>query len=267
MEFKYYLRGLGLGVIVTAIIMGISAARRQTMTNEEIIARAKELGMIENTVLTESVDGEPDSDAGTADEAVSAAETDSMPPAGDGAGDSGDKASVAADGGSDTTDGDRADAADGNGATDSARANASDGSSAADRDRTEDSDKTGGDEETSEMAGRHEGDALETAAAARQIDNGTGTERQTDGQSGTAQQTDNETDTARQTDSVITVSNGDGSFSVSKKLADAGAVNSAADFDTFLCENGYDKKIRAGTYTIPADAGEEQMAKIITGAE
>lgn len=257
MEFKYYLRGLGLGVIVTAIIMGISAARRQTMTNEEIIARAKELGMIENTVLTESVDGEPDSDAGTADEAVSAAETDSMPPAGDGAGDSGDKAGVAADGGSDTTDGDRADAADGNGATGSARANASDGSSAEDRDRTEDSDKTGGDEETSEMAGRHEGDALETAAAARQ----------TDGQSGTAQQTDNETDTARQTDSVITVSNGDGSFSVSKKLADAGAVNSAADFDTFLCENGYDKKIRAGTYTIPADAGEEQMAKIITGAE
>ncbi|MBD5445390.1 MAG: endolytic transglycosylase MltG, partial [Lachnospiraceae bacterium] len=60
---------------------------------------------------------------------------------------------------------------------------------------------------------------------------------------------------------------GDGSYTVSKKLADVGAIVSAGDFDTFLCNNGYDKKIRTGTYTIPANASEEQMARIITGAE
>ncbi|MDE5596586.1 MAG: endolytic transglycosylase MltG, partial [Lachnospiraceae bacterium] len=66
---------------------------------------------------------------------------------------------------------------------------------------------------------------------------------------------------------VVTIGSGDGSYAVSKKLADVGAISSPGNFDTFLCENGYDKKIRPGTYTIPADASDEQMARIITGAE
>ena len=66
---------------------------------------------------------------------------------------------------------------------------------------------------------------------------------------------------------TITISSGDGSYTVSKKLADVGAVSSAESYDRFLCQNGYDKKIRTGTYVIPADASDEQMARIITGAE
>ena len=53
MERKYYLRGLGLGIAVTAAIMGIMTSREKTMTDQEIIARAKELGMVENTVLSD----------------------------------------------------------------------------------------------------------------------------------------------------------------------------------------------------------------------
>lgn len=56
MERKYYLRGLGIGIAVTAIIMGIALAGDKTMTDDEIIARARELGMVENTVLTNSDD-------------------------------------------------------------------------------------------------------------------------------------------------------------------------------------------------------------------
>ena len=48
MELKYYLRGLGLGIVVTAIIMGIVSSRSSAMTDDEIIARAKQLGMTEN---------------------------------------------------------------------------------------------------------------------------------------------------------------------------------------------------------------------------
>ncbi|MDE7429776.1 MAG: endolytic transglycosylase MltG, partial [Lachnospiraceae bacterium] len=65
----------------------------------------------------------------------------------------------------------------------------------------------------------------------------------------------------------VTIVSGDGSFTVAKKLAEAGVVNSAAAFDTFLCENGYDKRLRTGTFQIPADAGDEQIARIVTGQE
>ena len=55
MKLKYYLRGLGTGIAVTALIIGISAivSRKEVMTDEEVIARAKELGMVERTVLSE----------------------------------------------------------------------------------------------------------------------------------------------------------------------------------------------------------------------
>lgn len=48
MKLKYYLRGLGIGVICTAIIMGIalSGNKKETLTDAEIIERARLLGMI-----------------------------------------------------------------------------------------------------------------------------------------------------------------------------------------------------------------------------
>lgn len=54
MNLKYYLRGLGLGIVITAVIMGsATGGKKEVLTNEEIIARAKSLGMVENKVLTE----------------------------------------------------------------------------------------------------------------------------------------------------------------------------------------------------------------------
>lgn len=48
MKLKYYLRGLGVGVICTAIIMGIalSGGKKEQLTDEEIIERARLLGMV-----------------------------------------------------------------------------------------------------------------------------------------------------------------------------------------------------------------------------
>ena len=48
MKLKYYLRGLGVGVICTAIIMGIalSGNKKETLTDAEIIERARLLGMV-----------------------------------------------------------------------------------------------------------------------------------------------------------------------------------------------------------------------------
>ena len=65
----------------------------------------------------------------------------------------------------------------------------------------------------------------------------------------------------------ITVNSGDGSHTVAQKLADAGVIISAQSFDDYLCRYGYDKKLRTGTFSIPADASDEQIARIVTGAE
>lgn len=47
MKLKYYLRGLGIGIVITGIIMSIaSATQRDTLTNVDIITKAQELGMV-----------------------------------------------------------------------------------------------------------------------------------------------------------------------------------------------------------------------------
>lgn len=63
MKLKYYLRGLGIGIICTAIIMGIalSGNKKETMTDTEIIERARLLGMVmpeEAEEISEAEDGQ-----------------------------------------------------------------------------------------------------------------------------------------------------------------------------------------------------------------
>lgn len=57
MKLKYYLRGLGIGMAVIALILGISFSGRQgqeaqTLTDEQIRERASELGMVDSSELT-----------------------------------------------------------------------------------------------------------------------------------------------------------------------------------------------------------------------
>ena len=56
MKLKYYLRGLGIGMIVTALILGISFSHRQgqetqTLTDDQIRERAEQLGMVDSSEL------------------------------------------------------------------------------------------------------------------------------------------------------------------------------------------------------------------------
>lgn len=67
MKKKFFLRGLGLGIFVTALILGLSY--RDKLSNESVISRAKKLGMTfassENPDSTEKPDesAEPDTSA------------------------------------------------------------------------------------------------------------------------------------------------------------------------------------------------------------
>ena len=72
MRLKYYLRGLGIGIICTAIIMGIafSGNKKETLTDTEIIERARMLGMVmpEGTSETEEDVSKKETDGQKADE-------------------------------------------------------------------------------------------------------------------------------------------------------------------------------------------------------
>lgn len=55
MKKRYYLRGLGIGIFITALIMGLSKGDGKSMTDDEIKARALELGMVEQKTLSDLV--------------------------------------------------------------------------------------------------------------------------------------------------------------------------------------------------------------------
>lgn len=51
MKLRYYLRGLGIGIVVTALIMGLSNKDARPLTDAEIKAKAAALGMVESESL------------------------------------------------------------------------------------------------------------------------------------------------------------------------------------------------------------------------
>ena len=178
MKLKYYLRGLGIGIVVTAIIMTVALGNKQPMTDDEVIARAKQLGMIENSVLTELAEkNETKNETKEEPEVEKIDETKEEP-------------------------------------------------------TVESTDET-----TNEM-----------------VDESIKQEEDVK---------DNDVTNAEKNVSV-TVVGGDSSWSVAKRMEEAGLVESAKDFDTYLCKQGYDKRISVGTYEIPVNATHEEMAKIIT---
>lgn len=222
---KYYLRGLGLGILVTAIVMGLAASRRKTMTDEQIIARAKQLGMIEDTVLAASSSEEENTS--NEDEPENTVQDDQNQET-----DHDGSLEVPDDDAETKTIPDT-----GTGDTDTEDAAIEDVSSENDNP----TDDTSGDDSQQPDEEQENAEAEE----AETMENGN----------------------RSNVPIIITIGRGDGSYTVSKKLEEAGAISSASDFDNYLCKNGYDKRIRSGTHTIPPDASDEQLARIITGME
>lgn len=62
----------------------------------------------------------------------------------------------------------------------------------------------------------------------------------------------------------ITVSGGMGSETISSMLAEQGLVEDANSYNEWLISKGYDKKLRVGTFEIPAGSSKEEIAKILT---
>lgn len=237
MERKHYLRGLGLGIIVTALLMGAFVKSGDTMTDEEVIERAKQLGMIEDTLLVEAAQ-EPETEAEAADtEAPDSKETASQ---------------TESEIESEETELEE---------TESKESDAEEPDSKESESDTEKADTEVSDSKASDLKAS-ESETLESEASEAEAP---ASENAASEQASPVVEEETDADTQQPSDAVITIVSGDSSVSVASKLQQAGIISSVASYDAYLCSNGYDKKIRTGTYTIPADAGDEEIARIITG--
>lgn len=200
MRLKYYLRGLGIGIVVTAMIMGVSAnGKTESLTDAQIIARAKELGMVDG-VLSELPEADTDGTEASDTEEISSEESE-----GDNDVTGENIVPKEAEGAESDTDLEHVEA--------------------------------GEEPEVQEGAENPEGDELDVAGEA-------------------------EGDVTIYT---VAVYPGEGSYTVSRKLAALGLVESANLFDDFLCQNGYDKKLCTGNYRVKEGANAEEIAKVLTG--
>ncbi|MGN0431619.1 MAG: hypothetical protein ACI4EQ_04610 [Lachnospiraceae bacterium] len=208
MKLKYYLRGLGIGILVTIVIVAISGAGKKTMTDEEIKNRARELGMVESTVLSDIQNKEPEGTE-TPKPSTEPEGTETPKPSTEPEGTETPKPSTEPEG-------------------------------------TETPKPTEEPEKTETPKPSIEPEETETPKPSIEPE-----------KTPIAEASDRETIT-------IVISNGESSVTVSKTLEAMGLIENASDYDKYLCENGYDKKIRTGTYEVPTDASEEEIAKIIT---
>lgn len=208
MKLRYYLRGLGIGMIVTALLMGI-ALKKQPLSDAEIRVRAMELGMVDGDSRT-LAGNQTSQDSGQASPdptAVSSTEPTATP--------SPEPTTVPA-------------------VTPIPVETPSSGSEP-DALKPLPMVTLKPQVETSEPA-----DAASVPDPARES-------------------------ASEQSDSVtFVIQRGQSSYGVAKALAEAGLIEDASAFDQYLESNGYSKRINSGTYEIPADSTEEDIAKIIT---
>ena len=60
------------------------------------------------------------------------------------------------------------------------------------------------------------------------------------------------------------IASGDDSGTVARKLYNAGLIENAAEYDAFLMQHGYDKRLSTGTKTINVTDSWQEIADKIT---
>lgn len=233
MKLRYYLRGLGIGIVVTAIIMSFTR-QPEKLTDAQIKMRALELGMVEESVLAdlqekeEMASSEEDNIQGEipAFEDIVEVETE------------------------DTNSEDENDS------------KTEESSEAENDSKTEGSSEAENDSKIEESSGT-EADSLAEEEESENINIESGNSN--DGVDTNDNFTEIPSDEVVENYIVISVEGGNDSFTVSEKLYEAGLINSSVEFNQYLVRNGYDRKLRVGDHEIPADATEEDMAKILCG--
>ena len=247
MKIQYYLRGLGIGIIVTALVMGITKDRKEPLTEAEIRAMALEIGMVDSNSLKltdTQASGEPDSFSGTPEPGEPSGDE------GPGEGEDGEEPEEPEEPSGDERPGEGEDGEEpGEPSGDERQEEGEDG------EEPEEPEEPSGDERPGEGEdGEEPGEP-------------SGDERQEEGEDGEEPEEPEEpSGDEGQPDEGITVEiePGAGSRAICRMLEEAGLIEDADSFDRYLIDNGYSKRIRMGTYVIIPGTDPEEIARIIT---
>lgn len=257
MKLRYYMRGLGIGIFVTAILMAVTIhGKTERLTDEQIIERAEALGMemkYSSDVLADTVSENTAEDTKPAELPNQVKEETSLANRLAAEEKTGNPLLVGA--GVDSS----ADEQDNNAADTAQQDIYHEDPDAAERTEAK-TDTTDRKEQT------QDGSVQENAAGEKNTAQNVSADAKAAGQDeGVAGETSAaDTQTVTGAAKQITVSSGDGSDTVARKLYEAGLISDASAYDRYLCQNGYDKKICTGVKTIPAGATEAEIAQILT---
>ncbi len=245
MKLKYQMRGLGIGIIVTALLMGVVTDNRIPLSDAEIRMLALELGMVDSDSLKLSdipnvAPGSSEEDEPSSTGADGASEPETEENGGDGSEEGGSASGPQGDSGGDSGD-------------------EGESGSAGDAVGGEGSPGNVGDAAGEEGQSGNVGDAAGEEGQFGNAGDAAGEE----GQPGNAE--GSSAGTASDSPITVVIEGGATSYSVCLELQRLGLVEDAARFDNFLCDMGYSKSVREGTFQIPAGTSEEEIARIITG--
>ena len=242
---KYYLRALGIGIIVTALLMGYSQKGQAQMTDEEIRERAAQLGMREQQgVLSELATASPE---------VSPAADPTVSPT---------YWSTAASTGSPTSQ-PAAEPAASPTPRPAAESTASPTPQPAAKPTASPTPQPAAKPTASPTP---QPAAKPTASPTPQpAAKPTASPTPQPAAKPTASPTPQPAASLAPAGDVVTlvINRGESSVTVSKNLEELGLVEDYWAFDRYLCENGFDHSIGTGTYEIPLGTAEEEIARII----
>lgn len=258
MKLKYYLRGLGIGIFVTAFICTIAAGSPSELTDEEIMERAESLGMVrESGTLTDA--GNMFLDEGET-EAAEQAGTEGQTEE-DQAGTEGQTEEYQAGTEGQTeedqagTKGQTEEYQKGTGGQTGGQGQAN--AASAPSSGAEDGSPAGTDTDVQNAAGKESGDSQDANSSEKN--------RRSSTQNDSTGETSGQRTPAEDGEVTIVVSKGDDSYRISQRLEALGMVENARAFDTYLCEKGYDNKIAIGSHTIQKGLSEEEIAEALVG--
>ena len=244
MNLKYYLRGLGVGIVVTSLILGIGlGSRKETLSNEEIKERARELGMVEESITVAEAAAQKEEEAQEAEVTVAPvpeenAESDAEPIVNA-------EPEVSSEPAVST------------GAEPEVSSEPAVSTGVAPEVSSEPAVSTGAAPEASEKPNVS---AASEPAASTAPEAGATPEA---GVKPVADEAEEDSGTAPEKEIVdITINPGEGSYVISQKLEQSGLIDDAAEYDAYLCDNGYHTKLRAGVHKIPMGSTREEIAKL-----
>ena len=267
MRLRSYLRGLGIGIVVTALLMG-ATTKTEPMSDAQIKEKARALGMTEKgeQVLSEAMS--PGSSVSVDKPKIELLEFPDKVSENESKGEKSSDSSSAKEKSEEKTS---------NSSSVKEKSEEKTSSSSSVKEKSE--EKSSGSSSVKEKSEEKSSSSSsvkekETSSSKKSSSSSSVKEKETSSSKKSTSSSSSlpkiDPESAKPTTPApdgyvsITVVGGESSTMVASRLKEAGLISDAAAFDRFLCDNGYDRRITTGHKMIPRGASQVEIAGILT---